>query len=57
MKQVLIYSRTYKKEISKHNSNTDADNNRIEIINGTSYTDLKIMYTRLQRTSRSRYIL
>ena len=31
-----LYSRTYKKEISKHNSNTDADNNRIEIINGTS---------------------
>lgn len=40
-----LYSRTYKKEISKHDSNTDADNNKIEIINGTSYTDLKIICT------------
>lgn len=40
-----LYSRTHYKEISKHTSNSEPNDNRIEIINGTSYTDLKIVCT------------
>lgn len=40
-----LYSRTYWKPVSLHSSNSNQDDNRVEIINGASYTDLKIVCT------------
>ena len=40
-----LYSRTYWKPVSSHSSNTDTANNNVQIINGVSYTDIKITCT------------
>lgn len=40
-----LYSRTFWKPISDTTENNDKDNNKIELINGASYTDLKCTCT------------
>jgi len=40
-----LYSRTYWKPVSASSVNTDQDNNRIDIIPGSSYTDIKVTCT------------
>lgn len=40
-----LYSRTYFKVISDTDTNSDPDNNKVEIVPGPSYTDLKITCT------------
>ena len=40
-----LYSRTYWKAISSNSENTDVTNNFIQVIPGTSYTDLKMTCT------------
>lgn len=40
-----LYSRTYWKVISDTDENADSENNRVEVIPGVSYTDIKVTCT------------